>query len=223
MDSRRITLIGVVVFFVLILLARSPARNSLLIVLLVLGGGAALLYYLGDRPKSVLLPPIRPAKPVEDPRRAEKAAVLALTVAQAAERAERVLLRDWRTVAAEATGTNALRDLPPVLRAFFIRYAALEANDGARLTRDIKPFDWSTSQYLQFGEEVNAANQRFLRIGTDDRENPLIVKPHEETIYVLHGTRGSVDKWWAATYPSLFHWLLIEYGETPDSLLRDTG
>ncbi len=108
-----------------------------------------------------------------------------------------------------------MRDLAPSLRELFTRCGALYARyGGARLGgAAVARFDWQGVDVLGFGQSRAARPVRYRQIGIDIDENPLVVKPDEEPVYVVHRPESNPAKWWSSDYPSLYHWVLMQHFE----------
>jgi hypothetical protein len=215
MDRRLMwTMVGVGVLL-LVLSAELPPRLRLM-VLAVYGAGFYSLYWWQTKP------PPRPSSPVppkdfEIPHEAELREIENLTLEQALQQVESRLANSdaWTRVEMPEEAYRRMKPLTPAQQAFFRKHGGLSATYGlARLgAEQIRPFKWPSATLLPFGSEstprTGAQSQPFTQVGIDFDSNPILAKTGEETVYIVHGTRSSADKWWCANYPSLYHWILI--------------
>src|SRR5579862_6405115 len=220
MDRRLVTALVVIGFFLLVGSEELPPRLVLLAWLLF----AALCYGAwswSHRTVSISLPTMPTWTPhapraaeinLNDPRIEELRQIEALPVETARQRITLEMPRNvnWRVLGKDIEHVPRVRELTPNQQWFFSEFGGIEAAfGGARVSRDeVRGFKWPASTVLPFGTETGAQSQPFLRLGVDMDENPVLAKKGEETVYVVHGTRSSADRWWCSDYPSLFHWIL---------------
>lgn len=141
--------------------------------------------------------------------------VAALSVEAARQRAEAILAdgRYWRCTASHHAEVPRIRELSRSLGELFLRYAVIEdVSSEARLSReDIAPHNGGVGDVLTFGTEAAPDRQVYLRIGRDPDGNPLVVRAHEETVYVVHRPLVSGAKAWSTRYASVYHWILMRH------------
>ena len=75
----------------------------------------------------------------------------------------------------------------------------------------IHPFDPPGPDVLRFNTESEKQGRPYLRIGTDLDGNPILVQPMEDTVYVLRRAASDPKRQYLASFPSIYHWLLIEH------------
>jgi hypothetical protein len=129
--------------------------------------------------------------------------ILVLSIGEAKRRCESLFsdTRIFKCVESTTGGDANIDWLAPYLRELFSRYETIEAIYGdARLgRREIAPSE---------------LDSRFIRIGTGIEHTQLVVKPGEEIVYVIDGSETTDDELKENSYPSIYHWLLIE-GRVP--------
>ncbi len=128
----------------------------------------------------------------------EKQRINALPLQSAKDKAEMLLAdsQKFRCIK-EANGNDVLLErLSPQLRAFFSLYQTVETVLGeARLNRaDIKAVEY---------------DKGLLQIGTDMAGTTLVVRPLQETVYIIDGTERSKTEISEHQFPSLYHWILM--------------
>ncbi len=216
MDRRlQWTLVGVGVLL-LVLSAELPPRHRLML-LVVYGAACYGLYAWQTAPKPRVAAAPPPPRDFEIPNEAELREIEALSHDDARSRVESRLANTeiWKRMEMPEDAYRRMKALTPTQQTFFRAHGGLGAAfGGAKMGADeIRAFKWPAATLLPFGSESNpqtgAQSQPFMRIGVDFDGNPILAKKDEETIYIVHGTRSSADKWWCANYPSLFHWILV--------------
>jgi hypothetical protein len=118
----------------------------------------------------------------------------------------------WQRAEAKPIDERELKQIPPSVKDVFESYGALHAITGdARLGgSEIERFVWPGPDVLGFGEPGSQKGVVYLKIGSDFDGNPIVVKPDQDIVFVIHRPESNPAKWWSADYPSIYHWLLLQ-------------
>lgn len=128
----------------------------------------------------------------------EKQKVSALSLQAAKDKADMLLTdpQKFRCIKDVDDSGVLLECLAPQLKAFFSLYQSVESVLGeACLSRaGIKPVEY---------------DRELLQIGTDMADTAIVVRPLQESIYIIDGTERSKEEISEHQYPSIYHWILI--------------
>ncbi len=200
--------------------ARLMGEEGVVAALVIIGVVALRSHLRGQwRPQPREYAPV-PAPAPRKPSEAElryaryRDEVAALSIEEARRRSESLLAEPvtWEVRKEEVADPDLTQDLAPSLRDLFARYGALHGRYGeARIGGEaLGRFEWPGSNVLGFGRSGEARAARFRQIGVDFDGNPLVVKPGEESVYVVHRPESNPARWWCSEHPSVWHWLLMQ-------------
>ncbi len=209
-------LIGILVA-ALILSSMPAASARLLVFVLIAGAGFWLISkWMGESRDRRPAPPPKPIPPTDAQKRWQvfRDEVESLSAEQARGRVDAIMRNGsmWESGAAVAEGPVDLSKMPPSAEALFVSYAPFKSKYGdARLGgAEIERFVWPGADVLGFGETGNQKGVVYLKIGVDLDGNPIVTKPGQETVFVVHRPESNPAKWWSADYPSINHWILMQ-------------
>ncbi len=134
-----------------------------------------------------------------------KSKITALSLPEAKHRAL-TMLEDGSTFACvktTATGDIELERLPQGVKDFFVQFESAEAVDGELRVRR-----------ADIG--ISNLNRQFIRIGTESDFREIVVRPNQESIFVIDGSEDDSSDWPKHAHKSIFHFLLLQ-GELLDS------
>lgn len=144
------------------------------------------------------------------PRDISMRKVLELSLTEARNKAEPLIATTYDPVEGEPESTA---DLGPALRELFTRHPGLKNRYGSSGFGAIgmKPFVPPAQDVLRFNEDSAQKGRPYLRIGTDLDGSPILVQPMDDTIYIVRKTSADSNRRYLASFPSIYHWLLIEH------------
>ncbi|MCC6728366.1 MAG: hypothetical protein IT208_03405 [Chthonomonadales bacterium] len=211
MERKTVLTIAGILLVVLVATGRIPARPGLL--LLVVFGALCygLVLWDGRRLRPAPARP-KPARPVADPRAEALRRIADMPIEEARVRAEGLLTEagHW-TARQDGDAPAAVERLAPGLRSLLTRYVRLSAPaDAAWIDREaIEVFEWPAGTRLGFGVGAESRRGPYLRVGRDLDDSPIVVRPGDEALYVVHGPPSAPDSWWCGEHPSVYHWILV--------------
>ncbi len=214
----RSTVIILCIIAVILILAEAPAATARILVYAMILGGAGygislLAAQARERRPAAQKPPPAPTEEVKrwHQRRAE---ITSLPLDEAKRRAEEALANGgiWQNAEIKPINEHEIKQIPPSVAALFDSHGALQAMLGdARLGgSEIERFVWPGPDVLGFGETGSQKGVVYLKIGIDFDGNPIVVKPDQDTVFVVHRPESNPAKWWSADYPSIYHWMLLQ-------------
>jgi hypothetical protein len=127
-----------------------------------------------------------------------KGKISVLSFSEAKRRALTVVADPSKFACVRSTATEDLQleRLPQGLKDFFGQFESLEVVEGElRLRRA----DIGSSKF----------NTAFIRVGTESDFREVVVRPDEESIFVIDGSEGDSHDWPKHAHRSIFHFLLL--------------
>jgi uncharacterized membrane protein YuzA (DUF378 family) len=211
-----IILIGIVI--AALVLANMPVASARLLVYILIGMGAVWLisHWMADARERRAPPVAKPKPPTEAQKRWQefRDEVEALSLEQARGRVDAIMRKGdiWEPGEPPVDGPIELSKMPPSAESLFVSYGPLKSKFGdAKLGGvDIERFVWPGADVLGFGESGVQKGVVYLKIGVDFDGNPMVTKPGQETVFVVHRPESNPAKWWSADYPSINHWILMQ-------------
>lgn len=214
--NRSAVIILVVIAFILVA-AESPAMGRLLVYGLIIAGAAYGATLLAAQVKYRKPPvPKAPPPPTDEMKKWQRKRdeIASLPIEEARRRVAELMTNGsiWKPVEADSPGTLAAVQMPATVSELFEDHPALQAEHGdARLGgEEIGRFVWPGPDVLGFGESGGQRGVTYLKIGVDFDGNPIVVKPSQDTVFIVHRPESNPAKWWSADYPSIYHWLLFQ-------------
>ena len=129
--------------------------------------------------------------------------ITALPVEEAKRQAELLLAnpRVFECVPAPPASGDLLASLAPELPDLFSRYQSIQAVDTESVLERavIAPFGWDWKEGPWRREQI-------WQIGSSHEHGLILVKPRQEGIYDTDGMEDDLEE---ASYPSVYHWLLM--------------
>ena len=216
MNRGVVVLIGIVVA-ALVLASMPPASGRLLFYVLIAVGGFLLFSrWLVDSRERQPAPPQKPKPPTDEQKRwqAFRDEVEHLSMEEARGRVD-VIMRAgklWEPGEAAAENLVNLSQMPSSVESLLVSYGPLKSKyaDAHIGGAEIERFVWPGADVLGFGESTKQKGVTYLKIGTDFDGNPIVTKPGQEMVYVVHRPESNPAKWWSADYGSINHWILMQ-------------
>jgi hypothetical protein len=211
-----IILIGIII--AALVLANMPVATARLLVYILIGVGGFWLIsrWMADARERRPPPVPKPKPPTDAQKRWQdfRDEVEALSVDQARGRVDAIMRNGaiWEPGETATGDPIDLSKMPPSAESLFVSYGPLKAKYGdSRLGGvEIERFVWPGADVLGFGETGNQKGVVYLKIGVDFDGNPMVTKPGQETVFVVHRPESNPAKWWSADYPSICHWILMQ-------------
>ena len=172
---------------------------------------AIVLLYAWDwspRPAREAAP--KPPRPKAPPKDIYARKVMEMSLNDAKKKAEPLIATTYDPVEGQP---EPLADLGASLQELFARYPALKNRYGESGFGAIgmRPYDPPAKDVLRFNVDSEQSGRPYLRIGTDLDGNPILIQPMEDTVYVVRRGGSDPNRKYLASYPSIYHWLLIEH------------
>ena len=154
--------------------------------------------------------PARQPRPKAPPKDIYTRKVMEMSLGEAKRKAEPLIATTYDAVDGEP---ESLAELGPALQELFAKYPALKNRygDSGFGAAGMRPFEPPARDVLRFNAETASSGRPYLRIGTDLDGNPILVQPMEDTVYILRRAGTDPSRKYLASYPSIYHWLLIEH------------
>ncbi|CAI4030256.1 hypothetical protein DNFV4_00684 [Nitrospira tepida] len=133
-----------------------------------------------------------------------KARISALSLSEAKRRALTLLEDGSKFVCIRRATTEDphLEGLPQGLKDFFGQFESVEAVEGEL---QLRRADICNSKF----------NPEFIRVGAESDFREIVVRPNEESIFVIDGSESDLYDWPRYAHRSIFHFLLLQ-GELLD-------
>lgn len=207
--SLMITIAGVVVVMLLL----RASFMSVLQVLIIVGVLAAFAYWKDISGWFKHSVNSRPAAPkVHQPSKMDKLAaeVFSLTLEDARKRAMPLIDKVYKIE--QARVSKQIERLGSSLQQLFAASPILKAKRGdAGLNgAEVKPYVWPGATAMAWGTQ-SRPHDGYLQIGKDFSGCAIVAWPEEDEIHIVRRSPVAIEKCWLASYPSVYHWLLMEH------------
>ena len=167
-------------------------------------------YDWSPRPERKTLPPAPKRK--EPPKDIYTRKVMEMSLSEARAKAEPLIATTYDVVEGSAE-PESVAELGTALRELVAKYPGLKNRygDSGFGAIGMKPFDPPAKDVLMFGGDAEKRGRPYLRIGTDLDGNPILVQPLDDTVFVVRAPSSDPKRQYLASFPSIYHWLLIEH------------